>query len=141
MNNALLSSQRHDWQTPKSFFRAVEAEFGPFEIDAAASSENTLCPKFWDEQTDALKQDWCGKRSWCNPPYGRRLNLWVAKAYKTIGSGGIVVMLIPARTDTSYFHDYIWGKNGVRVRFLRGRLKFDNGKYPAPFPSMLGVFS
>jgi site-specific DNA-methyltransferase (adenine-specific) len=140
MQDCLLSSNRHDWRTPRVFFEDVVREFGPFDTDAAASADNALCPHFWDEQADALKQDWAGRRIWCNPPYGRTIKKWVAKASSTIGTGGLVVMLIPSRTDTSYFHDYIWQKPGVEVRFLRGRLKFDDGKDPAPFPSMLVVF-
>jgi site-specific DNA-methyltransferase (adenine-specific) len=140
MNDALLSSKRHDWRTPKVFFESVTREFGTFDTDAAASVENALCPHFWDEQSDSLKQDWNGRKIWCNPPYGRTIKKWVSKAYSTIGTGGIVVMLIPSRTDTSYFHDYIYNKKGVEVRFLRGRLKFDDGKDPAPFPSMLVIF-
>jgi phage N-6-adenine-methyltransferase len=140
MDACLLSSQRHDWRTPRAFFEAVAREFGPFDTDAAASAQNALAPHFWDEQEDALKQDWAGRRIWCNPPYGRTIKKWVAKAASIIGTGGVVVMLIPSRTDTSYFHDYIWQKPGVEVRFLRGRLKFDDGKDPAPFPSMLVIF-
>jgi phage N-6-adenine-methyltransferase len=88
MNEALLSSKRHDWRTPKAFFESVTQEFGPLDTDAAASAENALCPHFWDEQADALRQDWNGKHIWCNPPYGRTIKKWVAKAYSTIGTGG-----------------------------------------------------
>lgn len=140
MDTCLLSSQRHDWRTPRAFFDAVVREFGPFDTDAAASAENALCPHFWDEEADSLEQDWKGKKIWCNPPYGRGLRKWVEKASTAVAGGGIVVMLIPARTDTSYFHDFIWQKPGIEVRFLRGRLHFDDGKDPAPFPSMLVIF-
>lgn len=70
-----------------------------------------------------------------NPPYGREIGKWVRKAYE---SGALVVCLLPARTDTSYFHDYILGK--AAIRFIRGRLRFEGGKYPAPFPSMIVVY-
>ena len=88
MDACLLSSQRHDWRTPRAFFEAVAREFGPFDTDAAASAENALAPHFWDEQADALKHDWAGRRIWCNPPYGRTIKKWVAKAASIIGTGG-----------------------------------------------------
>ena len=75
---------------------------------------------------------------WCNPPYGRELNKWVKKAYETAQQGETVVMLLPARTDTKWFHEYIYGK--AEIRFIKGRLKFGGNKNAAPFPSMVIIF-
>ncbi len=142
MNKALLSSNKMDWRTPQDFFEELNEEFC-FVLDAAATSENTKCKYFYDENTDGLTHSWdIGGAVWCNPPYGREIGKWVKKAYEESRNGVIVVMLIPARTDTSYFHDYIYNK--AEIRFVRGRLKFcdDNNKQtnPAPFPSMVVIF-
>ena len=75
---------------------------------------------------------------WCNPPYGREIGKWVEKAYNESLAGVTVVMLLPARTDTKWFHDYIYGK--AEIRFVRGRLKFGDSKNSAPFPSMVIIF-
>lgn len=96
--------------------------------------------------TDGLIMPWSvgvGESVFCNPPYGRTLGLWVRKAYKESRNGTRIVLLIPARTDTQYFHDYVYGK--AEIRFLRGRLRFedeDGNRYPpAPFPSMLVIYN
>ena len=81
-----------------------------------------------------------GGAVFCNPPYGRQIGKWVQKAYEESKSGTTIVLLIPARTDTTYFHDYIYQKPNVEIRFLRGRLKFGDGKNSAPFPSMVVIF-
>lgn len=86
---------------------------------------------------DGLDQPWTG-RVWCNPPYGRNVGQWVKKAHDTASGGGFVVMLLPARTDTRWFHDYIYGK--TEVRFIKGRLKFGSCQNAAPFPSMVVIF-
>ena len=75
----------------------------------------------------------------CNPPYGRELGKWVRKCYEESRKGSLVVMLIPARTDTAYFHDYIYHK-AKEVRFIRGRLHFNDCPNAAPFPSMVVIF-
>lgn len=79
-----------------------------------------------------------GGVTFCNPPYGREIGKWVRKAYEESKKGPTVVMLLPARTDTKWFHDYIYGK--AEIRFIRGRLKFGGGENSAPFPSMVVVF-
>ena len=87
---------------------------------------------------NGLAQNWGGYGTiWCNPPYGKEIGKWVQKAYETSKSGETVVMLLPARTDTQWFHDYIYGK--AEIRFIRGRLKFGGSKYNAPFPSMIVI--
>lgn len=143
MNKALLSSKKMDWRTPQAFFDDLNREFH-FVLDAAAMPENAKCTQYFTPETDGLSWSWdVGGSVFCNPPYGRKIGKWVQKAYSEYVRGGVtIVMLIPARTDTSYFHDYIYGK--AEIRFLRGRLKFEdeNGvaMNPAPFPSMVVIF-
>lgn len=143
MNTALLSSVKMDWCTPQAFFDKLNREFH-FALDAAATPENTKCTRYFTPEMDALSQSWnVDGAVFCNPPYGRQLGKWVRKAYlEHIRTGGTIVLLIPARTDTSYFHDYIYGK--AEIRFLRGRLKFEdeNGaaKNTAPFPNMVVIY-
>jgi phage N-6-adenine-methyltransferase len=143
MNKALLSSKKMDWRTPQAFFDDLNREFH-FVLDAAAMPENAKCTQYFTPETDGLSRSWdVGGSVFCNPPYGRKIGQWVQKAYSEYVRGAVtIVMLIPARTDTSYFHDYIYGK--AEIRFLRGRLKFEdeNGAAmnPAPFPSMVVIF-
>lgn len=143
MNKALLSSVKMDWRTPKDFFQELDQEFH-FGLDAAATSENAKCRCFFTPEMNGLSLPWSGYGAvFCNPPYGREIGKWVQKAYSEHVRGGVTIaMLIPARTDTSYFHDYIYGK--AEIRFLRGRLKFEdeNGAAmnPAPFPSMVVIY-
>lgn len=144
MNNALLSSVKMDWCTPMDLFRELDREFG-FTLDAAASPENAKCKRFFTKDDDALKQDWGGEIVFCNPPYGRKIHKWVKKGREESNKPGtVVVMLIPARTDTAYYHDHILHGGADEVRFLRGRLKFTDEKgnesNPAPFPSAVIVW-
>lgn len=141
MNQVLLSSKRMDWCTPQDFFDDLNREFH-FVLDAAATAKTAKCPMYFTPETDGLSQSWNhGGAVFCNPPYGREIRKWVKKAYEESKQGGTVVLLIPARTDTSYFHDYIYGK--AEIRFIRGRLRFtdEDGRPadPAPFPSMIVV--
>lgn len=137
-NKALWSSSSGSWSTPWDFFHMVDHEFN-FDLDVAADYMNAKCDKYFDQDQDGLSQDWSGHVCWCNPPYGRQLSRWVKKAYEsTRNPGTVVVMLIPARTDTSYFHDYILPF--AEIRFIRGRLYFGGSKCPAPFGSMLVIF-
>lgn len=133
-----------DWCTPKGVFAALNDEFD-FCLDAAASDKNAKCSEYYTEKDNALVQSWNkGGAVFCNPPYGREIGKWVKKAYDESKSMPYpVVLLIPARTDTSYFHDYIYGASVIR--FIRGRLKFtyDDGTSagPAPFPSMIVIYN
>lgn len=133
MNEALFSSATDEWSTPNAFFQALNAEFR-FELDVCATAENAKCAKYYTREQDGLAQKWGGV-CWCNPPYGREVGKWVQKAAE---SGCTVVMLLPARTDTKWFHEYIYGR--AEVRFVRGRLKFGGSKNSAPFPIMVVVF-
>ena len=110
MNAALLSSKNMNWCTPQDFFDRLDAEFH-FVLDAAATKKSAKCEKFFTPETDGLAQSWdCGGAVFCNPPYGRQICKWVQKAFKESAGGYPIVLLIPARTDTTYFHDYIYGK-------------------------------
>lgn len=122
MNKALFSSKTDQWATPKDFFDALDAEFN-FDLDPCADEENHKTPEYFTKEQNGLLQDWSGHRVFCNPPYGRTISAWVEKSFREGHKDGtIVVMLIPARTDTRYFHDYI--KNRAEIRFVPGRLKF-----------------
>ena len=138
INRGLFSSAKDCWETPQSFFDGLNAEFH-FDLDVCALPENAKCPRFYTPDDDGLAQPWDGVCNWCNPPYGSQIAKWVKKAYLTARSGGgVTVMLLPARTDTRWFHDYIYGQ--AEIRFIRGRLKFGDSKNSAPFPSMIAVF-
>lgn len=135
MNNIHFSSESNEWATPQAFFDSLNDEF-KFTLDPCATKANAKCARFYTQEDDGLSQSWDNETVFCNPPYGRQLRHWVQKASEAVG--GVVVMLIPARTDTSYFHDYIYGK--AEIRFIRGRLKFGDSKNSAPFPSMVVIF-
>lgn len=122
MNTALLSSKKMDYCTPQDFFDSLNTEFH-FALDAAATKENAKCRMFYTPENDGLKNPWNvgGGAVFCNPPYGREIGKWVRKAYEEAQNGQTVVLLIPARTDTAYFHDYIYGKS--EIRFVRGDRK------------------
>lgn len=139
MNTELLFSSKTDlWETPQDLFDKLNNEF-QFTLDVCATAENAKCDKFYTEEQDGLKHPWKGT-VWCNPPYGRGIGQWVRRALFASVSGSTVVMLLPARTDTKWFHDYIYKRNNVEIRFIRGRLKFGGSKNSAPFPSMVVVF-
>ncbi|WP_251616907.1 phage N-6-adenine-methyltransferase [Senimuribacter intestinalis] len=115
MNDVLLSSQKMDWCTPQDFFNKLNEEFA-FALDAAATNKTAKCSIYYTPETDGLLQSWdCGGTVFCNPPYGRELKNWVKKAYEESKKGITIVLLIPARTDTSYFHDYIYGKAEIQL--------------------------
>lgn len=137
MNSAVFYSSKTDmWATPQDFFDALDAEFH-FTLDACAVKENAKCAAYYTPEQNGLDQPWTGQ-VWCNPPYGRNVGQRVKKAHDTASGGGCVVMLLPARTDTRWFHDYIYGK--TEVRFIKGRLKFGGCQNAAPFPSMVVIF-
>lgn len=133
--NVHFSSKTNEWATPQAFFDQLDQEFH-FTLDVAATPDNAKCSKYFTQSDDGLDQSWDNETVFCNPPYGRTLNQWVKKASEA--RGGQVVMLIPARTDTKYFHEYIYGK--AEIRFIKGRLKFGDSKNSAPFPSMVVIF-
>jgi len=138
MNNVHFQNKRNDWSTPIKLYNKLDKEFH-FTVDVCATAENAKHKHYYTPEMNGLKQDWNGKVCFCNPPYGREISKWVEKASKIYI--GTVVMLLPARTDTKWFHDYIYNQNvNSEIRFLKGRVKFDNCKNSAPFPSMIVIF-
>ena len=138
MTEGLFSSKSNEWATPAQTFNQLDKEFH-FNLDPCSTHENAKCERHFTIKEDGLKQDWGGARVFCNPPYGREIGKWVKKCYYESKNCEVVVMLIPARTDTAYFHDYIYHK-AKEIRFIRGRLHFNDSKQGAPFPSMVVVF-
>lgn len=139
MNNELMFSSKTDlWETPQDFFDKLNEEFH-FTLDLCALPENAKCDDYYTPEQDGLSKKWHGVM-WCNPPYGREIGSWVRRAWFASAVGHTVVMLLPARTDTRWFHDYIYNKSRTEIRFVRGRLKFGNSKTSAPFPSMVCIF-
>ena len=143
---AYKSSLDDTWTTPRDLFKTLDREFS-FGLDAAALQSSTLVPNNWygpdhpyEDRRDAFTCNWsvdCHSWAiWLNPPYGRTIKAWMAKADEEAGRGSTVVCLVPSRTDTSWWHDHCIKHE---VRFLRGRLKFGNQNNPAPFPSALVV--
>lgn len=131
-----FSSATDLWATPRDFFEKVAAEHGPFDVDVCALPENAKAPTFYTPEVDGLTQEWRG-RCWMNPPYGRTIGAWMRKAYESALAGAKVVCLVPARTDTAWWHEYA---TKGQISFIRGRLKFGNAKADAPFPSALVIF-
>jgi phage N-6-adenine-methyltransferase len=135
LNDGMFTSKTDQWSTPVDFFDKMNSQYH-FETDVCADIKNSKCNHFFDELQDGLTQEWRGV-CWMNPPYGKEIGKWVKKAYESSLSGATVVCLLPARTDTRWFHDYcVLGK----IEFIRGRLKFGDSKHNAPFPSMIVVF-
>lgn len=138
INELMFSSKTDLWSTPWNFFEKLNDEFH-FTLDPCSTHENAKCYKHFTIEEDGLLQDWGNEVVFCNPPYGRQIKDWVKKAYEESQKDDTtVVMLIPARTDTIYFHEYIYHK--AEIRFIKGRLKFGDAKNAAPFPSMVVIF-
>ena len=135
MNKALLSSNTCEWETPQLFFDALNAEYH-FDVDVCATANNAKCERYYTKEQDGLSQQWKGI-CWMNPPYGREIGKWMRKAYESSLHGATVVCLVPARTDTAWWHDYAMKGE---IEFLRGRLKFGGSKANAPFPSAIVTF-
>lgn len=144
INNGLMTSNSNEWYTPETFFNELNKEFN-FDLDPCCTQYSAKCDKFYTKETDGLSQSWGGCSVFMNPPYGREIKDWIKKAYtESLKPNTIVVALIPARTDTSYWHDYIFNK-AKDIRFLRGRIKFqkEDGTFgdAAPFPSAVIVWN
>ena len=131
-----FSSQTDMWATPVELFRRLDVEFH-FNTDVCAVPENAKCERFFTPEQDGLKQDWTGT-CFMNPPYGRDIGNWVKKAHDSSLKGTTVVCVLPARTDTRWWHHYV--AKADEVRFLAGRLKFGDAATSAPFPSVIVVF-
>ncbi len=131
-----FSSRSHEWATPQWLFDALDREFG-FTLDPCATAANAKCSKFFTAVEDGMAQDWRDHVVFMNPPYGSVIGRWMAKAYESARAGATVVCLVPARTDTHWWHRYAMKGE---VRLLKGRLKFGDAGNCAPFPSAVVVF-
>ena len=144
-----FTSKSNEWETPSELFNKLNDEFN-FTLDPCCTKENAKCERYFTIAEDGLSQDWSNDIVFMNPPYGREIGKWIEKAYNESLQGAIVVCLIPARTDTAYWHKYIFNK--TEVRFLKGRVKFQNRLLPswredgshkvsgAPFPSAIVIY-
>ena len=133
-----FSSKSNEWNTPDDLYNTLDNEFN-FTLDPCTNGLNNKCNKFYTEKENGLIQDWSKDIVFMNPPYGREISQWIEKAYNESLKGGKVVCLIPSRTDTKYWHDFIFNK-ASEVRFIKGRLKFGDSKNSAPFPSAIIVY-
>jgi site-specific DNA-methyltransferase (adenine-specific) len=134
VNKVVWSSKSEEWETPQELFDKLDGEFA-FTLDPCCTEENRKCGKYFTKEHDGLSQDWGNETVFCNPPYGRKVGAWVEKCAE---SHGTTVALLPARTDTKWFHEYIYNK--AEIRFIKGRLKFGGSKNSAPFPSMVVIW-
>ncbi len=125
-----------EWATPQWLFEALDTEFG-FTLDPCATSANAKCNYYFTIQHDGMKQDWGRHIVFMNPPYGRAIAQWMRKAYESALQGATVVALIPARTDTRWWHEFAMQGD---VRLLKGRIIFGGARHSAPFPSAIVVF-
>lgn len=133
-----FSSATDLWATPQAFFDRLNAEFN-FTLDPCSDGTNAKCQRYFTAEEDGLAQSWANEIVFMNPPYGRVIGDWIRKAYESAENDNTtVVALIPARTDTKYWHDYVMKADEIRL--VRGRLKFGDGKNSAPFPSAVVIF-
>lgn len=140
LNRGLFSSTTGEWETPQDVFDALNAEFGPFNLDPCATSENAKCLNYYTAGDDGLTKPWWGK-VFVNPPYGRTIKWWIRACYvatQTPDAAELVVALLPSRTDTAWWHDYVM--KATEIRFIRGRLRFGGAKNSAPFPSAVVIW-
>jgi phage N-6-adenine-methyltransferase len=130
-------SKRHDWETPWPIFAAYDAEFH-FTLDVCATAENAKCPRFFSPEQNGLLQDWGDDVCWMNPPYGPQISAWMEKAWRSSLAGATVVCLVPSRTGTRWWHDWVKGKAEVRER--QGRITFVGAPNPAGFDSVAVIY-
>lgn len=134
----MFSSKSNEWETPQDFYDKLH-ERHSFTLDPCATEHSAKCDKYYTEDDNGLKQPWDGEVVFMNPPYGREIKNWIKKAYEeSRKKNTVVVCLIPARTDTRYWHDYCMKAH--EISFVKGRLKFGDSKNSAPFPSAVVVF-
>lgn len=132
-----FSSKSDEWSTPQNIFDELDQEFG-FTLDPCATDNNHKCEVYFTKEQNGLVKDWRGHRVFCNPPYSK-IGKWTEKCYREGQKDNtLVVMLIPSRTDTKYFHDFIYNRS--EIRFIKGRLRFGDSENNAPFPSMIVIF-
>lgn len=139
MTSGMMSAQTVEWETPDRLFRGLDDLFH-FDLDVCATPENAKCARFYSPKENGLHQTWRGT-CWMNPPYGKEIGKWVRAAYFSSCAGTTVVGLIPARTDTHWFHDWVLGR--ATVIFLRGRIyHLQKGEVigRSPFPSLIAIW-
>jgi site-specific DNA-methyltransferase (adenine-specific) len=135
----MFSSKESNWETPQDFFDKLDDHY-KFDLDPCATRETAKCEDYYTEEDDGLSKEWGrNRRVFVNPPYGKDIKKWIQKAYDESRKGNIVVMLIPSRTDTSYWHEYCM--KASEIYFIKGRLKFGGATSGAPFPSAVVVFN
>lgn len=137
MDKILFSSRSDLWSTPQDLFEELNKEFS-FDLDPCSTHENAKCHNHFTIEEDGLLMDWSGHSVFCNPPYGRDMYKWVRKCYNASLSCPVVVALLPSRTDTRWFHEFIYHR--AEIRFIKGRLKFGGSSNSAPFPSMIVIW-
>jgi phage N-6-adenine-methyltransferase len=128
--------QTVEWATPQELFDSLHAEFS-FTLDVCAQPGNAKCPRYFTPEDNSLLQHWEGV-CWMNPPYGKGLDAWIAKAHASAQAGATVVCLLPARTDTRWWQRYCIPP--TEIRFVPGRLTFRGARNPAPFPNAIVIF-
>lgn len=139
INKSLFSSKKDDWETPQWLFDELDREF-KFTLDPCANENNYKCNRYFSIQDNGLVQSWKNEVVFCNPPYGRGIYKWIKKSYEEMQNNNVtVVLLIPSRTDTKYFHEFLYNKPNVELRFVKGRIKFVGGNLSAPFPSLIAI--
>lgn len=136
LTSGMFSSNTPEYETPNELYNALDSEFG-FTVDVCAQSHNAKCPYYFTPSDDGLKQDWSKHICWMNPPYGQEIVKWVKKAYLESLRGSLVVALLPARTDTRWWHEFVMEADEIRL--IKGRVRFV-GYGPAPFPSCIVIW-
>lgn len=139
--SVLFSSATDEWSTPRDLLAQLADEFGPFDLDMCATADNAAAARYFTRADDGLQQAWAATCVWMNPPYGRPMPQWMAKARASVAAGSCrrVVCLVPARTDTRWWQQVVQ-PHAALVRFLPGRVTFGQARHPAPFPSAVVVF-
>lgn len=138
INPGLMSSKTDEWATPQKLFDSLNKEFN-FKVDVCASAQNHKCPLYFDREKNGLKEDWSKYGvAFLNPPYGRTIKEWTHKAVEEAAKGCIVVGLIPNRSDTNWYENVM---KAAEIRIIKGRLHFNDGPNPAPFPSIIVVWT
>jgi phage N-6-adenine-methyltransferase len=137
VSKVLNSSKSVEWSTPQSLFDSLDRLFH-FSLDPCATRENAKCKLFFTKEDDGLAQDWSGLRVFCNPPYGDQIGKWARKCFESSQAGALVVLLVPSRTDTVWFHEWVQYK--AEIHFMKGRQRFGDAKSNAPFPSLIAIY-
>ena len=136
LNDSLYSSEKMDWATPQDLFDKLDEEFS-FTLDVCAIASNAKCSDFYSPEDNGLLQSWSGV-AWMNPPYGRGIDQWVKKAFESSRENCKCVCLVPVRSDTRWWHDYVM--KAAEIRLLTRRLSFEGANNKAPFPAAIVVF-